>query len=362
MTAPTTIDGAMMTDELIRKIAVQVYGTLATEQEMRFARALLSASKPAALDKLFELLMQQNIVTSEESYLALKCVGVPPTEEEFVRAVQQCIDACPAAPSADAQDERGALPAWFDAFLTNVCELPGRNGPDDEPNAIVATLEELKSCALNAIDATAPAQSGEPVAWRWKGIDDDWRYSVHKLDERAEPLYAAPQPAQTAQSAVVLDDERAALPRYAEWLHLRTHGEWSDGVPVWARDHNGRMNDLTAATAVIEELARAASPQATATQSAQTERAPMQPLVIDQVGTVRFKENAVVRYLLDNGGVDMNQLCTLDFSDEDRSQFAQLIGYSVSGYGELSYVSDESYERAADLVPAAAQPASGDKI
>jgi hypothetical protein len=68
-------------------------------------------------------------------------------------------------------------------------------------------------------------------------------------------------PLVTAPSAVVLDGERAALPRYAEWLHLRTHGEWSDGVPVWSRDHTGRMNDFTAATAVIEELARAASPQ-----------------------------------------------------------------------------------------------------
>ncbi|MGN8184542.1 hypothetical protein ACTJLD_01020 [Burkholderia sp. 22088] len=52
-------------------------------------------------------------------------------------------------------------------------------------------------------------------------------------------------------------DERAAFPRYTEWLHLRTHGEWSSGVPAWARDHTGRMNDFTAASAVIEELAAA---------------------------------------------------------------------------------------------------------
>jgi hypothetical protein len=48
-------------------------------------------------------------------------------------------------------------------------------------------------------------------------------------------------------------------PRYAEWLHLRAHGEWSNGVPEWARDYSGRMNDFTAATAVIEELAALAS-------------------------------------------------------------------------------------------------------
>ncbi|VWC80719.1 bacteriophage protein [Burkholderia contaminans] len=58
-------------------------------------------------------------------------------------------------------------------------------------------------------------------------------------------------------------DERAALPRYTEWMHLRIHGVWSDGVPSWARDHAGHMNDLTAAIAVIEELAaRTSSPNA----------------------------------------------------------------------------------------------------
>lgn len=44
------------------------------------------------------------------------------------------------------------LPAWFDKFLTNVCEIHDRNSPDDEPDAIVATLEELRSCAMSAIE------------------------------------------------------------------------------------------------------------------------------------------------------------------------------------------------------------------
>ncbi len=60
-------------------------------------------------------------------------------------------------------------------------------------------------------------------------------------------------------------DERAAFPRYTEWLHLRTHGEWSSGVPAWARDHTGRMNDFTAASAVIEELAAARASSANGT-------------------------------------------------------------------------------------------------
>lgn len=74
---------------------------------------------------------------------------------------------------------------------------------------------------------------------------------------------------------------------------------------------------------------------------------PIQPLVKDEHGTVRFKPNAIVRFLLDAGPFDMNTLAKMDFSHEDRAQFAQLIGYSVSGWGELSYVSDEVYDRAA---------------
>jgi hypothetical protein len=73
---------------------------------------------------------------------------------------------------------------------------------------------------------------------------------------------------------------------------------------------------------------------------------PMQPLVYDDEEIVRFKKNTIVRYLLDSGTADMNTLALMPFSDEDRVQFAQLIGYSVSGFSELSYVSDEVYDQA----------------
>lgn len=68
---------------------------------------------------------------------------------------------------------------------------------------------------------------------------------------------------------------------------------------------------------------------------------PIQPLVEDEHGTLRFKANAIVRYLLDNGGIDLNQIAALPFDRDDREQFAQLIGYSHSGAGDLGYVSDE---------------------
>lgn len=93
-----------------------------------------------------------------------------------------------------------------------------------------------------------------------------------------------------------------------------------------------------------------------------TARHPDQPL-INVKGAVHFKKNPIVIYLLDNGGVgvDMNHLARLEFSDEDRQQFAQLIGYSLSGYGELSYVSDEAYERAFSQLQPIGQPEEANK-
>jgi hypothetical protein len=46
----------------------------------------------------------------------------------------------------------------------------------------------------------------------------------------------------------------------------------------------------------------------------------------------------------------MNELACLEFSDEDRTQFVQLIGYSFSGFMELSYVSDEAVAAARETI------------
>ena len=74
-----------------------------------------------------------------------------------------------------------------------------------------------------------------------------------------------------------------------------------------------------------------------------TPKHPIQPLAPDECGTLRFKPNAIVRWLLDEGPFDLNQIAMKQFSVEDQEQFAQLIGYSLSGFGELSYVRDETY-------------------
>ena len=77
---------------------------------------------------------------------------------------------------------------------------------------------------------------------------------------------------------------------------------------------------------------------------------PIQPLT-EVDGVLRFKANAIVRHLLDtHPACDMNRLAVMNFSDDDRAQFAQLIGYSLSGYSELTnYVSDEAYETARQM-------------
>ena len=88
---------------------------------------------------------------------------------------------------------------------------------------------------------------------------------------------------------------------------------------------------------------------------------PIQPVEDDGTGVHRFKANKIVRYLIDlttqRGICDMNALAIMPFSAEDRMQFAQLIGYSVCGYHELSYVTDKSADEASRLSEQLTPPA-----
>jgi hypothetical protein len=77
-------------------------------------------------------------------------------------------------------------------------------------------------------------------------------------------------------------------------------------------------------------------------------------------GVIRFKSNAIVTFLLDRAKqvnmADMNMLAIMDFTPEDRQQFAQLIGYSLSGYGELPYVDDAAWTEAEEAAESLRQP------
>ena len=79
---------------------------------------------------------------------------------------------------------------------------------------------------------------------------------------------------------------------------------------------------------------------------------PLQPIIKDEHGTARFEVNGIVRFLLDAGPYDMNFLALIPFSNEDREQFMQLIGYSVSGFGDISYVSEAAIKKADEIVKA----------
>jgi hypothetical protein len=70
---------------------------------------------------------------------------------------------------------------------------------------------------------------------------------------------------------------------------------------------------------------------------------PTQPLETDANGVLRFKKNTIVSFLAEGR---LNELAMMDFPKEDREQLAQLTGYSLDGYGSLSYVTNESYETA----------------
>lgn len=82
-------------------------------------------------------------------------------------------------------------------------------------------------------------------------------------------------------------------------------------------------------------------------------RHPMQPVIWDGKGVVRFQPNPIVQFLLkfaSDNGCTLNELAYMSedegWTRNDWEHFAQLHGYSVSGWGSLSYVRDATWERA----------------
>jgi hypothetical protein len=148
-----------------------------------------------------------------------------------------------------------------------VCQPPQQLAKIEE--RLRYLLRQFKEAA--ELDAkAAPAQSGEPVAWRVKKTWEPaiaWRVTdklpneYQRDDYKIVPLYAAPQPAQTAPSAVVLDDERAALTRVIVLLR-QVH----DGYGSLHERSQACKDALDTLGRIKKPMdARAASPQATAT-------------------------------------------------------------------------------------------------
>lgn len=77
---------------------------------------------------------------------------------------------------------------------------------------------------------------------------------------------------------------------------------------------------------------------------------PRQPVYIDERGTARFRPNKIVAWLETSGRIDLNQVAIMvakgAFDREDQIQLAQLIGYSISGASDLSYMDRETIDEA----------------
>lgn len=72
---------------------------------------------------------------------------------------------------------------------------------------------------------------------------------------------------------------------------------------------------------------------------------PMQPIYRAPDGVIRFKENRIITWLVSNRS-NLNEIAMQGFPQEDMEQFWQLLGYSVSGYGDLSFISPETVSKA----------------
>jgi hypothetical protein len=67
--------------------------------------------------------------------------------------------------------------------------------------------------------------------------------------------------------------------------------------------------------------------------------------VIDEQGVQRFKENGVLKYLFDRGALDLNEIARIyhtkkPFSQRDYAELNMMLGYSVSGWCDLSAFQD----------------------
>lgn len=81
---------------------------------------------------------------------------------------------------------------------------------------------------------------------------------------------------------------------------------------------------------------------------------PMQPLVVDSKGTVRFKKNQIVTDLLNRITTATENHITKkviegEYSRDDYNQLMQLVGYSVSGYGDLDLIDPNVAARASEI-------------
>lgn len=119
---------------------------------------------------------------------------------------------------------------------------------------------------LHGICSEFGCPQGEDVAtWLRDRLSNEKSPAPEQASEAAQQRSGMDRPfTEVVPAAEVIVDARAVggnetsskvAPRYTEWHLLVEQGQWTAGVPDWARDHDGRMNDVTAMRAVIDELA-----------------------------------------------------------------------------------------------------------
>ncbi len=76
---------------------------------------------------------------------------------------------------------------------------------------------------------------------------------------------------------------------------------------------------------------------------------PMQPIEVAKDGVVRFKQNKLVRFLANHRLNELVYPFPPEENADDWNQLAQLIGYSVSGFGDLSYADPDVVKQADEI-------------
>ncbi len=76
---------------------------------------------------------------------------------------------------------------------------------------------------------------------------------------------------------------------------------------------------------------------------------PLQPIEISD-RTPRFRQNDIVVHLVSLHPEVLDSLDSSAFSSEDKMQLAQLLGYSVGGFCELSFVTDDAKRTVRELL------------
>jgi hypothetical protein len=353
MTAPTTIDGAKMTDkqmtfqEAVQPWMMECFGPEIAadkiERNHRFFEEATEAVQANGMTRseahqLVDYTFDRPIGELHQEIggvmvtLAALCLATGQdmhaagetelariwTKVDAIRAKQAAKpkhSPLPAAPSADAAAQR--LETTSEHIARDIRE--GRFPQRSEPQLVLsadAQDERERFYAQGLQDGVrigearaAPAQAGEPVAWtsaeRLETLKNDGSrartmWGAELAGPHDLPLYAAPQPSQPveggetckcrrlgdwkgvhhplcdqtpAPSAVVLDDERAAFEKAVQSLTFlcRTETKRLDEETLAALDVvEDHLVAMRASVRDEEGELRAAFPQATATQPAQT--------------------------------------------------------------------------------------------